>query len=93
MIKINSKVIIKQLLIEDKECIKQFIEKMEANKDLTTMDLPDSFLPPVMIVEGLYNVKGHPEHQEYQRSAKCLWYNTRNELQSECINLEILTEL
>ena len=29
----------------------------------------------------------------YARCAKCLWYNTRNELQSEFINLELLTEL
>lgn len=49
--------------------------------------------PPTMIVEGLANIKIHSDYQEYNKCAKCVWYNTQNELQSEFINLEILTEL
>lgn len=48
---------------------------------------------PIMVVEGLFNYKVHPDYQEYKKCAKCVWYNTRNELQSAFINLEILTEL
>ena len=54
-----------------------------------------------MIVEGLYyravhGIKTNINHTEAKvkpEYAKCIWYNTRNELQSELINLELLTEL
>lgn len=56
-------------------------------------------VPPVMIVEGLYymDTRGLPKYEPTKHDkpthAKCLWYNTRKELQKEIINLEILTEL
>ena len=92
MIKVNSKVIIKELHMARQEGLA---------KDL----------PPVMIVEGLYekgikdktdityplSIQGENIDQlnqdVYMKCAKCIWYNTRNELQSEFINLELLTEL
>ena len=80
MIKVNSKVIIKEikgLHISGKDC------------------------PPVMIVEGLYyrnqfgiwNIDHHKSATTKPEYAKCLWYNTKNELQSELISLALLTEL
>ena len=85
MIKVNSKVIIKGLCM---------------NINFGTGDTPVSetlsiecVQNKIMIVEGFANIKIHPHYQEYNRCAKCLWYNTRNELQSEFINLELLTEL
>lgn len=52
-----------------------------------------------MIVEGLYymDIRGLPKYEltkdDKPTHAKCFWYNTRNELQKEFINLEILSEL
>ena len=80
MIKVNSRVAIKEFCALHKEIV---IEK----------------LPPIMIVEGLYymDIRGLPKYEltkdDKPTHAKCLWYNTRNELQSEFINLELLTEL
>lgn len=79
MIKVNSKVFIKALVEESIEGLIQ---------------------PPTMIVEGLYYISVPGTVPQYEKSngskpafAKCIWYNTRNELQSRYINLEILTEL
>ena len=80
MIKVNSKVIIKELHM--------------ARQEWLTKERP-----PLMIVEGLYymDIRGLPKYEltkdDKPTHAKCLWYNTRNELQSEFINLELLTEL
>ena len=83
MIKVNSKVIIKELNVAREEWLAK--ER-----------------PPAMVVEGLYYqstaglIPSHemPEDNDYEPVAvKCLWYNTRNELQSAFINLELLTEL
>lgn len=81
MIEVGSRVVIK-------EFHNAVIEKM-AND-----------LPPLMIVEGLYyqsvsgmlNVKATAEEVK-PISAKCIWYNTRDELQSEYIGLELLQDL
>ena len=101
MIKVNSKVFIKQLTIEDKKGTKWFIEKIKADKDIFAHDFPDTYCPPIMIVEGLYyrdkkyGIKRRlRDNKEIKPElASCIWYNTRNELQSEFINLELLTEL
>ena len=51
----------------------------------------------IMVVEGLFYMdKGfnQPIKMKIKPTiAKCIWYNTRNELQTEYINLELLTEL
>lgn len=102
MIKVNSKVTIKKLFRVDKESTKHFIEKLKKNEDLTPVDLPDSFMPPIMIVEelhyraivGLMPMCRMPKGKSYEPVvANCVWYNTKNELQQEIISLEILTEL
>lgn len=80
MIKVNSKVFIKTLIEESIDGLIQ---------------------PPTMIVEGLYhgnrfgvyNIKESGNKTAKLKYAKCLWYNKLNELQSELIDLEILTEL
>ena len=85
MIKIGSKVIIKEFLIAVKE--KQADD-----------------LPPIMIVEGLYSKvildmtdiklpKDHIKGGGDVKVAKCIWYNTKDELQSEYIRLELLGDL
>ena len=80
MIKVNSKVIIKELHM--------------ARQEWLTKERP-----PLMIVEGLYYQSGKdfnilpPDSPTKPELVKCVWYNTRNELQSEFINLELLTEL
>lgn len=85
MIKVGSRVVIK--IFHD-----SVIEKMA--KDL----------PPLMIVEGLYSKvimdmidiklpKDHIKGGGDVKVAKCLWYNTKDELQSEYIRLELLAEL
>ena len=81
MIKVGSKVIIKEF--------QNAVHEKMAND-----------LPPLMIVEGLYyqavsgmlNVKVTAEEVK-PISAKCLWYNTKDELQSEYIRLELLQDL
>ena len=78
MIKVNSKVFIKEL-----------------SRTVIGVELE----PATMIVEGLYymDIRGLPKYEltkdDKPTHAKCVWYNTRNELQSEFINLELLTEL
>ena len=81
MIKVNSIVIIKELNVARTEGLA---------KDL----------PPIMIVEGLYYRAGggtmnitFANSKVEPKCAKCIWYNTQNELQCEFINLELLTEL
>ena len=85
MIKIGSKVVIKEFQ-------NAVIEKL-AND-----------LPPLMIVEGLYSKvvldmtdinlpKDHIKGGGDVKVAKCLWYNTKDELQSEYIRLELLQDL
>lgn len=91
MIKVNSKVFIKGLCM---------------NINFGTGDTPVSeclsiecVRNKIMIVEGLYymDIRGLPKYEltkdDKPTHAKCLWYNTKNELQSEIINLELLTEL
>ena len=93
MIKVNSKVFIKGLCM---------------NINFGTGDTPVSeclsiecVRNKIMIVEGLYyrnqfsiwNINEDKTGKSKAKYAKCLWYNTRNELQSELINLELLTEL
>lgn len=80
MIKVNSKVIVKGLY---EKSIYGLIQ------------------PPTMIVEGLYhknqfgiwNIKDVEAGTVEPEYAKCVWYNTQNELQKELIRLKILTEL
>ena len=79
MIKVNSKVIIKKL-----------------SREVIGVELE----PATMIVEGLYYRAGggtmnitFANSKVEPKCAKCIWYNTQNELQCEFINLELLTEL
>lgn len=83
MIKVNSKVIIKGLhtTVRFGTDGKPVSESFKLQQD------------KVMIVEALMNLKIHSDYLEYNKCAKCIWYNTRNELQSEFINLELLTGL
>jgi len=86
MIKVNSRVIILRLC--------KTIDFGTSDKPaLEPEDIP-------MIVEGLYYLSKYGirninsiDKEKKPQWAKCLWYNTRNELQEELINLEILTEL
>ena len=82
MIKVNSKVIIKGLVIEGESTIKNAAQKLRANIELRVTDSPNKYLPPIMIVESITAYR-----------ATCLWYNVNNELQSKDIRLELLTEL
>ncbi len=101
MIKVNSKVIIKELVIEGESTIKNAAQKLRANIELRVTDGSNKYSPPTMIVEGLYhrnqfgiwNINDVEVGEAKPEYAKCFWYNTRNELQSEYITLEILTEL
>ena len=99
MIKVNSKVIIKGLVIKGDSTIKNVVQKLRANIELRATGSPDKYSPPVMIIEGLYymDIRGLPKYEltkdDKPTHAKCIWYNTRNELQSAFINLELLTEL
>lgn len=86
MIKVNSKVFIKGL-DESFPCV---------------ADGPKYKYPAnMMIVEGLYyrdkkyGIKRRiRDNKEIKPEfASCVWYNTRNELQSEFINIDLLTEL
>lgn len=79
MIKVNSKVIIGQL------------DRTRAATLQTA---------PIMLVEGLYyqsvsgrlNVKATAEEVKPD-CAMCVWYDSENRLQTEYIDLDILTEL
>lgn len=55
--------------------------------------------PPIMVVEGLYylSVSGRKNVKETADevkpdSANCVWYDSENRLQTELIDLDILTE-
>lgn len=88
MIKTNSKVIIKELhkVLEFGTSDKPTAEGVNIQQD------------KVMVVEGLYYMDKEGFNQLIKMKikptiAKCIWYNTKNELQTEYINLEILIEL
>ena len=82
MIKVNSKVIIKELNVAREKWL-------------------DKERPPAMVVEGLYyrdkkygiKMRIRDNKEIKPEVASCVWYNTRNELQSEFINIDLLTEL
>ena len=91
MIKVNSKVIIKELSREvigvELEPATMIVEGLywKAIKDSTEVALP--------ILSKQDEEIDQLNQDVYMKCAKCLWYNTRNELQSAFINLELLTEL
>ena len=87
MIKTNSKVIIKELhkVLEFGTSDKPTTEGVNIQQD------------KIKVVEGLYYMTKEGYYQLAKKKikptmAKCIWYNTRNELQTEYINLEILAE-
>lgn len=102
MIKVNSKVIIKSLFKKDEKAKEQTIKKLMSDLDLNFTDIDRTYYCPlIMIVEGLYyrdkkygikrRIRANKEIKP--ELASCVWYNTKNELQSAFINLELLTEL
>lgn len=84
MIKVNSKVFIKNF---NKPPLVIMIVEGLYEKGIE--DKTDRIYPLSIQDKTAYQDKANI----YQICAKCLWYNTRNELQSAFINLKILTEL
>lgn len=71
------------------ECVKNKIMIVEGLYEKGIKDKTDITYPLSIQGENIDQLN----QDVYMKCAKCLWYNTRNELQSEFINLELLTEL